>query len=202
MQNPPETGGQFADLDARVRRYWPYFLIDEYRYIAAISNGDFAGAERMLNAPSGDVVLSGRGKDIAARVLHAVQSRSPADIAAARAQCLPSAASWTPPPLAFETCETGLAALNDLDAVFALESRGYRDVECCGAQAQERFWLQSGGFYYMRYQLWGSVMAPVRADSRFIDVSRRTGLLAYWKSGHPPDFCAFERAPVCELLRS
>jgi hypothetical protein len=45
-------------------------------------------------------------------------------------------------------------------------------------------------------------MAPVRAQRRFIEIARRTGLLAYWKSGHPPDFCSFERAPVCELLRS
>jgi hypothetical protein len=90
--------------------------------------------------------------------------------------------------------------LGDFDTLFALATRAYRDVACCSPAEQEREWLAGGGDYYPRWPLFGKAMTPARADPRFIEIARRTGLLAYWKSGHPPDFCSFERVPVCKLL--
>jgi len=45
-------------------------------------------------------------------------------------------------------------------------------------------------------------MQAVRADRRFADLVTHNGLLQYWReSGHAPDFCARETAPVCGMLR-
>jgi len=44
-------------------------------------------------------------------------------------------------------------------------------------------------------------MRAVRADPRFTDLATRNGLLRYWReSGHAPDFCQRETAPVCATL--
>jgi hypothetical protein len=66
----------------------------------------------------------------------------------------------------------------------------------------EQKWILSGGQVYPRQYLFGPVMVKARADPRFIEIARRTGLLAYWKSGHRPDFCMTEKVPVCALLGS
>jgi DNA-binding winged helix-turn-helix (wHTH) protein/TolB-like protein len=44
-------------------------------------------------------------------------------------------------------------------------------------------------------------MAPLRADPRFLDLTKKRGLFAYWKKTHTqPDFCATEHVPVCKAL--
>ncbi len=167
---------------------------------AAVAQGDFKAAEAIANdsnfGTSGESTLA-----TAQLVLDAVRSRTPSDIKEMYSQCIPPRLNFTPADPAFGTCLVGFATLGDLNAVFALADRGYRDVECCSAAQQEEQWLTTGGFYNSRLELFGKVLASVRADSRFVEVARRTGLLAYWKSRHPPDFCSFERAPVCQVLR-
>lgn len=44
-------------------------------------------------------------------------------------------------------------------------------------------------------------MAPLRADPRFIGLTKKRGLFAYWKKTHTrPDVCATERVPLCQAL--
>ena len=44
-------------------------------------------------------------------------------------------------------------------------------------------------------------MAPLRADPRFLDLTRKHGLFVYWKKTHTqPDFCATEHVPLCQAL--
>jgi hypothetical protein len=42
--------------------------------------------------------------------------------------------------------------------------------------------------------------APMRRDARFMALAERTGLLAYWRSGRPPDFCRDHPEPVCTFI--
>ena len=201
IERPADFESELPALRARAQRYAPDILKDELRYRAAVASGDFSAAERILDDPAaGQAMLAGLGRAIVKSVFRAVRTRNAGDIVEARRQCLPTPSGWNPPDIAFGTCLVGLTILGDLDSMFKLASHGYGDVECCSAAERERIWIDGGGLHYPRVELWGSAMAPARADHRFIELARRTGSLAYWKSGHPPDFCYSERAPVCALL--
>ena len=50
------------------------------------------------------------------------------------------------------------------------------------------------------FLLWGEGAKQMRQEPGFAALAQRTGLLAYWKSSGPPDFCRSERAPVCKLI--
>lgn len=197
MTRTGDADEDLQELRARANRYIPGSTADlDYR--VAVANGDLAAAEAILNDPDKAGFAAGGTKTTALSVLRAVHSRTPEDIGAMRSGCNSPALPDDP---AFGTCLVGLTLIGDLDDAFALAARGYRDVECCSAAEREQQWLASGGAYLPRYELFGKAMATVRGDRRFIEIARRTGLLAYWKSGHPPDFCSFERAPVCGLLK-
>jgi hypothetical protein len=201
MAHPPDHENELPNLRARARRYWPDVLKDSLRFEAAVANGRIAQAEAILHDPlNSDGIVTGTGRDVVDAVFLALKTKKAADLAAAEAQCLPPPPNWNPPNVAFQTCLVGLTMLGRLDDAFELAERGNHDVQCCSPKDQEEWWLKGGGLYYPRYALFGSALVPMRADPRFIDIARRTGLLAYWASGHPPDFCVFERVPVCALL--
>jgi DNA-binding winged helix-turn-helix (wHTH) protein/TolB-like protein len=186
MERPADREGELPAIRARARRYAPDALSDELQYLAAIANGNVRAAETMLNDPStGDRIDSGGGKDIDNAVLRAVQSRAVGDAAAARNKCLPPPPEWIPPGTAYQTCIVGLTMLGDLGSAFRLAQLGYPNIECCTPAEREKRWLAGGGQNYPHYVFWGSAMAPFRDDPRFITVARNTGLLSYWKSGHP-----------------
>lgn len=200
-------------LEDRMRRYNGAGMSAYFEFQLDLASGDVTAADLLLNGsnsasgnPHGhpwdamSAMPAGEPRAVTQLVVRALKSRSAGDVAQMRKGCTGSPGA-TPPEPAFGACLIGLAMVGDLDSVFSLANRGYRDVDCCTAAEQEREWLASGGDYYPRWELFGKAMAPVRADQRFIEIARRTGLLAYWKSGHPPDFCSFEQAPVCRLLR-
>jgi hypothetical protein len=194
---------ELPKLEARMERYLGAASMVQFDYKVAISNGEIDAAKALLENPAeGSEIASGRTKTVIELVLRALKSRSSSDIAAMHEGCSPPPPANPPDAPAFGTCLVGLTMLNDLDSAFALADRGYDDLDCCSPQQREDRWLASGGGFYPRYELFGKATAPMRADRRFIEVARRTGLLAYWKSGHPPDFCAAERVPVCGALRS
>lgn len=197
----PQDQRELPPLRARAQRYAPEVLKNENRYLADVTNGNLNAAGALLNDPAtGDNVDTGVGKDIDNTIFRAVRTRNSADVAAARRGCLLPPPNWNPPEPAYETCLVGLTILGDLDSAFALARQGYGDVESGSPIEREHRWIAEGGLYYPRFVLWGSAMAPFRADRRFIDVARRAGLLTYWRSRHPPDFCSFERVPVCAIV--
>jgi len=200
---PPQFDSQqeLQRREAAARREWPSpNLVDQVRYQMLLNAGAMDKAEAILNDPATAPMIETDAQGPAHLMFRAIDSRKPEQINAANAACEPPAPAGLPPDLVFGTCLTGLAALGDLDGVFRLAERGYDDRLCCSAAQVEQKWLASGGQTYPRQYLFGPVMAKVRADRRFIDIARRAGLFAYWKSGHSPDFCQAERAPVCALL--
>lgn len=199
---PPHADSQAEVLarEAAARRQWASPTpVDTIRYQVLLGRGAMDQAEGMLRDPHTSAMIETDAGGPAHLVFRAIHSRKPEDIRAAGAACGPR---WMPPDLVFGTCITGLAVLDDLDDVFSLAERGYGDHVCCSTSQVEQNWLLTGGQTYPRQYLFGGAMAKVRADPRFIDIARRTGLLAYWKSGRPPDFCSSEQAPVCDLLNS
>jgi len=200
MEAPSDPGNELPAIEDRVRRYWTDDALTHFRYRAAIANGDMSAAEALVGTAGSGIINPG-DKEVANLVFKAVKSRRQEDALAARERCVPSASNDTPADRVFATCLVGLTMLGDMDSVFRLAQRGYPDVQCCGRAALEQRWLRSGGWYNPRFQLFGKAMAPARSDPRFVEIARRTGLLAYWRSGHPPDFCSFERAPVCAGLK-
>jgi DNA-binding winged helix-turn-helix (wHTH) protein/TolB-like protein len=201
MENPADPGNELPGIEARAQRYWNEGALSGFRYDAAIASGELTEAERML-ATTGSTLANADGKTIANTVFKAVKSRRNSDVTVARDRCIPAASDGIPADPVFATCLVGLTQLGDMDSVFRLAERGYPDVQCCSKAELEKRWLQSGGEHHPRFELFGKAMAPIRADRRFVEIARRTGLLAYWKSGHPPDFCLFEPVPVCALLRA
>ena len=200
MEAPSDPGNELPDIEDRTGRYWGEGALIEFRYRAAIAGGEMAEAEKLLGA-NGSGITNAGDRQVASLVFKAVKSRGTADILAARNGCIPDASDGVPTDPVFATCLVGLTMLGDMDSVFRLAERGYPDVQCCSKTEQERRWLRSGGWYNPRFEMFGKAMAPARSDPRFIEIARRTGLLAYWRSGHPPDFCSFERAPVCAGLK-
>lgn len=190
-----------AQLETRMRRYLGPNAVQGDNFDVAIANGEWRTAEELIDNPVfGQDLAVGDARATVQLAFRAMRSKAPAEVAALDKACNPPQLEWTPPEPAFSTCLAALASLGDLNNFFALAARGYRDVTCCSPAEQQRQWLAGGGDYYPRWPLFGKAMTPARNDPRFIEVARRTGLLAYWKSGHPPDFCSFERAPVCKLL--
>jgi hypothetical protein len=174
---------------------------DYLAYQTLLWAGDLEKAEAMLHDRRSAPNLESDPNGPAHLMFKALRSRNASDIQASRTACDPPSPSWLPADPAFGTCLAGFQALNDLDTVFRLASHGYQDVACCSAADAERKFLAGGGPQYPRDYLLGPAAAKMRADRRYIDLARRTGLLAYWKSGHAPDFCWSEQAPVCELLK-
>jgi hypothetical protein len=103
--------------------------------------------------------------------------------------------------IAVAACLTGLSAMGDLDAAFALAERAYPGHAPRNAAEAEAWFVKTGGNGQSRSFLFGAAAAPMRSDRRFIAVAERTGLLNYWRARRQPDFCAQERAPVCERIR-
>lgn len=202
MERPPDYRNELPAMRALAQRYAPDALKDVNQYRAAVANGDLDAAEAILDDPvAGQRIASNDDRALVKTLFRAIRSRQPSDISTARSGCLPAPLKWGPTDPIFGTCLVGLTLLGDLDGTFAV-AQHYWDVECCAAAQLEERWRASGGLTYPTLELFGSAMAPARADRRFIEVARRTGLLAYWKSGYPPDFCLFERVPVCALFRS
>jgi hypothetical protein len=209
MARSGDTDGALPQLEERMRRYMGPAPLAYFDYLVAVANGDMEAAEGLMNPDAGadrrhghpwdavGTIAATEDKRTIESVLRAVRSKLPDDVTVMRTRCDPSSSGPLPGDPAFGTCLVGFALLGDRAEVFALARRGYRDVDCCSAEQQNEQWLTSGGVYYPRWELYGRAMASVRADPRFVDLARRTGLLTYWKSGHPPDFCSFEAAPVC-----
>jgi TolB-like protein len=199
----PEAHLDVSDLQRRLARYWPRSPRAAYlHYQTLLWSGQLNQAEAVLDHPEGTASLEVDNHGPAHLIFRALRSRKAADVQAARASCEPKPPRWLPADPAFGTCLVGLATLGDLETAFKLALNGYSDVLCCSRADAESKFISGGGPQYPRDYILGPSMAKFRADRRFIQIAVQTGLLAYWKTGRPPDFCMFERAPVCAILRS
>jgi len=65
----------------------------------------------------------------------------------------------------------------------------------------ERIWLNDPDGGAPLSLVTSAAAAPMRRDPRYLALAQRTGLLDYWRSGRPPDFCKPPHSePVCVQL--
>lgn len=191
-----------AETGALIRAsqlYWrrdPDFV--ELRFKGLVADGRMAEAEALLQDPVAGPIIEPPGSRLPIRsILAAHRTRAPADIDRARSECGAASLSGE---MAVAACLTGLSAIGDLDAAFALAERAY--PERPSAAEAEAWFLKTGGTGPSRAILFGAAAAPMRSDPRFIAVAERTGMLDYWLDRRQPDFCTSERAPICDRIRS
>ncbi|MFL6725728.1 MAG: winged helix-turn-helix domain-containing protein [Sphingomicrobium sp.] len=127
-------------------------------------------------------------------VLAAIQAN---DVAKARELCpVDQTASFKR-----DLCLLALARLGDNDDAFALALRTYPNRVGRTPAEEDRLWLDTSR-YGETDILMGPAAAPLRRDPRFLEITRRLGLLTYWRSGRLPDFCNPPHPePICAQLR-
>jgi hypothetical protein len=71
------------------------------------------------------------------------------------------------------------------------------------------FGVPNPGMFYSEIQnpfrsfMFDPLLIGLRADKRFADMMRSSGLLEYWReTGRHPDFCETENVQVCALINS
>ena len=100
-----------------------------------------------------------------------------------------------------DLCMLALSRFGDNDDAIDIGLRTYADRIGRTPAEEEQLWLDSP-----RYNdsdiLMGTGAASLRRDPRYVEIARRIGALAYWRSGRLPDFCRPpNQEPVCVHLR-
>lgn len=96
-------------------------------------------------------------------------------------------------------CMAAFSAVGDLNDAYAIIDKGYtRRVGGTPAET-ERIWLDNPETPPPEF-IASPAAASLRRDPRYLAVAQRVGLLDYWRSGRPPDFCRKHPEPVCRHL--
>jgi TolB-like protein len=173
-------------------RWWPEFkpMFARNRLFALIDLADFA-AMPLLEKEVGSDGMSGDYVSSDALAI-AVASKS---IASARKAC----------PVSDDyflnlRCMIALATLGDQDGAYAIADKLYQRRLGRTLAETERIWLDAPAPNPPLEFVTSAGAAPMRRDSRYFQLAQRTGLLDYWRSGRPPDFCRKQPEPICAQL--
>lgn len=172
-------------------RWWPEYkdMFFRNRMYGLIGRGDFEAIPQ-LERDAGATNLVPGYKDSTALVA-ALKSKS---IPAARKAC-PDTDNFT----LNIRCMIALANLGDHDEAYAIADKLYpRRVGRTPAET-ERIWLDEPEFVSTEF-ITSPAAASMRSDPRYLELAERVGLLAYWRSGRPPDFCRRHPEPICKQL--
>jgi TolB-like protein len=173
--------GEAADLYRQSTRWWPGSdAIRWFRLSGMMQRGDFDAMRKFSDESGGE----------RSPVLLAVGGGSAPAI---RKAC--SAADGFDGLL----CMLALARTGDLDTAFAFADRLYPARRGRTGAEEERIWLRDPAPISVAF-LTGAGAAPMRRDSRYLPLAERVGLLEYWRSGRPPDFCRQRSEPICRKL--
>ena len=169
-------------------RWWPdYRTIYWSRVVGIEARGDYTALERFASQVDGDKLPLDR--EAAARVIAALRSRDRAGVAHS---CTAAGLRWTNQFL----CLTALAELGDLDRSYAIANRLFPSIHGRTPAEDERMWLDQPAAFSIAL-LSSPAAAPLRRDRRFLALADGSGLLDYWRSGRPPDFCTVTRERIC-----
>jgi hypothetical protein len=190
MESEGDRNGA-RELYQQAVRWWPEYkpMFFRNRLYSLIDRGDFKAIQH-LEREVGATKFGPDYKDSTALVA-AANSKS---IAAARKAC---------PNIDDEIldvrCMIVLANVGDLDGAYAIADRRLpRRVGRTPAET-ERIWLDQPESFPPSF-ITSPAAAPMRRDPRYLELAERVGLLAYWRSGRPPDFCRKNPEPICSQL--
>lgn len=181
-------------LFRQAQRWWPddnIILWD--RLYGLITNGNFAALERFaddLHAEPMGTIWPGVADQTLA-VTAAVRSNN---LAALRKKCLGQPRSYL-----HDLCMIAYARLGDIKDAMALAYEAFPDRVGRSAGDTERLWLDEP-FSTDTDIITGPGSAPLRRDKGYLPLARRLGLLAYWRTGHLPDFCRAKPEAICKSI--
>lgn len=182
----------------RSMRLWPTERwVAAGRLVIAMSGGRSKDALAVLDDPTGKSLEPAGPAQPLHKLIRALETRTDADIAEAARACLAPAFKLG---LYSRMCLIYLAELGRLDEAFALADARYPDLDGADRRAVERKWLAATDRISDPSALFEPQAAPLRRDPRFAKVAHRLGLMDYWRTNGPPDFCQTEQAPVCASL--
>lgn len=99
-----------------------------------------------------------------------------------------------------QVCVAALAAAEEIDASFAIAFELYPKQAGRSRAEDEELWLERPAYFALSLLSVNSG-APLRRDPRFLELAAQTGLLRYWRTASPPDFCRDAReAALCGRL--
>ncbi|MEO7366236.1 MAG: winged helix-turn-helix domain-containing protein [Sphingomicrobium sp.] len=184
-----EVTGQTRDADAvyaQAVRWWPKNgRVSSARLMGLMERGDFAAIEKFAREkPSMPASVE--------QVAAAMRSH---DAAPATGICKSGAED----PAIQMLCLLILANFGELDRAFALADQMYPRLVGRNARDEEMLWLEHPDSYPTGILLAPSA-AALRRDRRFLALAKRVGLLDYWRTGGPPDFCRRNPEPICARI--
>jgi hypothetical protein len=173
-------------------RWWPEYKLNYFRQRlwGLIDRGNF-DAMRKLEEEIGprDLPPNYRSTD---SIATAVKSNS---VPATKHTCA-SAEDFS----LMTRCMLALSIVGDEDGAYAIADKLYpRRVGRTPAET-ERIWLDEPDGAGILEFVTSPAAASMRRDPRYLPLAERTGLLSYWQSGRPPDFCRKQPEPVCAQL--
>jgi hypothetical protein len=144
-------------------------------------------------------------QEIGPKDLHDGYIRSDALVAALKTKSAAAVRRTCPKTDAFLLslrCMIAFAILGDEDGAYAIADKLYPRRVGRTPGETERIWLDDPDGAGPLAFVTSPGAAPMRRDPRYLQLAERTGLLAYWRSGRPPDFCRKQPEPICaQLLR-
>jgi hypothetical protein len=188
------------ELNQNGARWWPEFKASfvRNRLMGLLYRGDFRGIRRLAQQRD---LKNSPALQASAAIVSALDSKSVPTLRRACAAAFSNEGD-SGPPLFKPQCLVAFNALGDEDSAYALADKMYpRRIGRTPAET-EQIWLNDpeGGAPFQF--ITSPAATPMRRDPRFLPLAERTGLLAYWRSGPPPDFCRKKPEPVCaQLLR-
>ena len=189
-----EGDDEAGDLYRDGVRWWPEQkgLFLRARLMGLIWRGDFTAISKLEKE-------FGTHYPMSTDIIAALHSKSLPSLRKACADALSDSAGY----LYLPRCFVAFNLLGDEDSAYALADKMYpRRVGRTPAET-EQIWVKDPDGGAPPQLVTSPPAAQFRRDPRFLPLAERTGLLAYWRSGRPPDFCKPpHREPVCaQLLR-
>lgn len=171
--------------------WWPEFKLMFFRnrLFSLVERGDFHAVQQ-LEREVGVKKINPDYKD-SSELVAALNSKS---VSAARKAC-PETDAY----LMNIRCMIALAILHDQDGAYAIAAKLYPRRVGRTPEETERIWLDQPEAMSPEF-ITSPAAAPMRRDPRFLHLAARVGLLAYWRSKRPPDFCRRKAEPVCAHL--
>jgi hypothetical protein len=185
-------GDEARKLYEQGARWWPEYkdMFFRNRMYGLLEHGDFDAIQRLEQEVGASSVLPGYHNSVA--LVAALKSKS---IAALRQACPPIDAY-----LLNLRCMIAFASLGDEDGAYAIADKFYPRRVGRTPGETERIWLDDPEGAGPVAFVTSPAAAPMRRDARYLELAERTGLLAYWRSGRPPDFCRKRPEPICAQL--
>jgi DNA-binding winged helix-turn-helix (wHTH) protein/tetratricopeptide (TPR) repeat protein len=189
-----EQTGRSADADRLFRqsiRWWPdHPAIYWNRLVGIEARGDYGELERFAREVDGDKLPLDR--QAASAIIAGARS---GDRAGAAHVCASPGLRWTTQFL----CVTALARLGDLDRSFAIANELFPSAQSRNTAEDERTWFDRPAAFSIAV-LSSPAAAPLRRDRRFLALAEGSGLISYWRSGRPPDFCKVGPEKICDPI--